>query len=355
MFRSWRALCVVFAVAACGDPAATEADGDDADTQAPSDSASDAASDLVSSPDVVDAELVDADLGDSSAGDTADGAQSDSTDAADAGVADAGPSDTAADSSSDAAATGTDTAPGLDADASPAVDTADTTSGLDADTSPTVDTGPACGTTCELLDRDGAYLLRQTAAGAAEELNDDFGAALATADLDADGLADLVIGGPGENGDAGVVFVFRGAAGGLTDGAVYLASTLGLTDEPGARFGTALAAGDINGDGRDDVVAGAPGAGGGAGAVVVSLALSNGSLGPGTRLQQPDLSCGNAEAGDAFGEAVPWVMSTAMGSPMSSRPRQVRTARPAWSVSPLAARQGSSPLAASTSRTATGT
>lgn len=48
------------------------------------------------------------------------------------------------------------------------------------------------------------------------QANDFFGAALAAGDFDGDGRDDLAIGAPGENKGAGVVHVLRGAPGGLT-------------------------------------------------------------------------------------------------------------------------------------------
>ncbi len=98
---------------------------------------------------------------------------------------------------------------------------------------------------------------------------DAFGAALASGDFNGDGADDLASGVPLDNGlagfeqeNVGIVIVRYGIVGsGLETG---LADTLlrGMTwPEAEDRFGTALTAGDFNGDGYDDLAVGEPGAG----------------------------------------------------------------------------------------------
>ena len=102
--------------------------------------------------------------------------------------------------------------------------------------------------------------------GVAEE-NDDFGSSLAAGDFDDDGYDDLAVGVPRESWSGieglhqGAVHVFYGSPTGL-DGArdVLFGQNAfsGQTREADDRFGFALATGDLDGDGRDDLAIGAP-------------------------------------------------------------------------------------------------
>ncbi len=94
------------------------------------------------------------------------------------------------------------------------------------------------------------------------ELGDEFGRAVASGDFNGDGLLDLAVGAPGEapgsDPASGWVFVYLGSAQGLVPSLAFGQDGLGA-NEAGDRFGHALAAGDFDGDGKDDLAVGAPG------------------------------------------------------------------------------------------------
>lgn len=100
---------------------------------------------------------------------------------------------------------------------------------------------------------------------------DGFGAAVASADFNGDHCADLAVGAPGagrrSGTDAqGAVQVYFGSPDGLKPGPKLTLS------RPGSdRFGTALTAADLDGDGEAELAAGAPGRKGGGAVAVYGL------------------------------------------------------------------------------------
>ncbi|MFZ6031154.1 MAG: hypothetical protein ACOYYS_25885 [Chloroflexota bacterium] len=115
------------------------------------------------------------------------------------------------------------------------------------------------------LDMSDDLMLNQNTPSAADdaEANDWFGGSLAFSDFDGNGFADLAVGVDGEDiGDplvtnAGAVHVFYSNT---SKNELWYQGKDGLaeTTEANDRFGTSLAAGDFNADGRIDLAVGVP-------------------------------------------------------------------------------------------------
>ncbi|GAB3855512.1 hypothetical protein GCM10029963_50410 [Micromonospora andamanensis] len=146
------------------------------------------------------------------------------------------------------------------------------------------------------------------------------GRSLAVGDVNGDGLGEVVAGapsaqGPGPHINAGLVAVFTGRSTGGLSGSAVKVFTQATPGVPGAqededRFGATLAVGDVTGDGRADVLVGAPGEAIGtkaeAGTIALLKGTSSGLTGSGAQGFDQDHSVvpGGAERNDAFGASV---------------------------------------------------
>ncbi|WP_233196975.1 FG-GAP-like repeat-containing protein [Verrucosispora sp. ts21] len=142
------------------------------------------------------------------------------------------------------------------------------------------------------------------------------GMSLAIGDVNGDGLGEVIAGAPNAQTphlDGGLIAVFTGRTGGagLSGKAVKIITqrTTGVPGSPesGDRFGATLAAGDVTGDGRADVLVGAHteaiGKKDEAGMIVLLKGSSSGLTGTGAQGfdQNHSVVPGGAERGDRFG------------------------------------------------------
>ena len=181
------------------------------------------------------------------------------------------------------------------------------------------------------LTPEGSQVWSQDSPGIRDSADEDdkFGSSLSAGDFDGDSRTDLAVGVTGEDDadgveSAGAVAVLFGGASGLTSDDQLIDQIFFLNlipDAPGTasptdRLGQALAAGDFNGDGRDDLAIGAPQRNirglSNAGAVFVVHGLENRILGIGQFWEQNKifgptinvLTESATEAGDQFGFAL---------------------------------------------------
>jgi hypothetical protein len=106
---------------------------------------------------------------------------------------------------------------------------------------------------------DWDLLALDSFAGSSPAADDRFGTSLAAGDLDGDGDDDLVVGATGRGtGDRGALFLFRGSSGGLVATVGATEAALGGTVVDDDFLGEALAMGDVDGDGIAELAVGVP-------------------------------------------------------------------------------------------------
>ena len=160
----------------------------------------------------------------------------------------------------------------------------------------------------------GSESIDQTSYGGNNAARDNFGAATAAGDFNGDGFGDVAIGIPGKDGalgGEGAVVVLYGSANGILPVSAPGPQALAALANPAqaeAGFGLALAAGDLNGDAKDDLAIGIPlqnvGAAADAGAVEVLYGSALGLTAPEAWTQDSAGVQDLAENGDRFGSAL---------------------------------------------------
>jgi hypothetical protein len=155
--------------------------------------------------------------------------------------------------------------------------------------------------------------LTQSHAEASVEEGDHFAYAIASGDFDGDGQDDLAAGSPGEDfdgkADAGNVSVFYGSSAGLypVRWERFDQTFLQATPESGDQFGRVLAAGNLNGDGFEELLMGVPYENHGVtdnGVVMILYGKEEGLLPAGWQWYSQGYVGGADEANDRYGWAL---------------------------------------------------
>lgn len=153
-------------------------------------------------------------------------------------------------------------------------------------------------------------LIGQSFAGVSDRNGDEFGSAIAVADVNGDRIEDVIVGASGRNSNAGQVYVYFGRQGqNLPNNAPLIltkSNVFGGPSTAGDRFGASIDARDINGDGFADIAIGAPGAEKGTGSVHLIFGSSTGVNFNNIRIFKQGFAgiAGTRETGDEFGAAL---------------------------------------------------
>jgi len=151
-----------------------------------------------------------------------------------------------------------------------------------------------------------SHTLVETWGVAGEGSSDNFGVSVASAgDVNGDGYDDVIVGAHYDNGQTGMTYVWHGSASGLSPGTNASDADWSIAGEGSSDcFGYSVAsAGDVNGDGYDDVIVCAYNDNSGTGKTYVWHGSASG-LSPGTNASDADWSIAGEGSSDYFGYSV---------------------------------------------------